>query len=314
MGSKPTGISASRGAAILGLSKWSTPVEAWLKIMEDREPGFCEANGYERPVSETNMVLEMGLAFEESVIRLAQSAQEMAIVYRERAYKHSKLEYITCHIDGQYTREYVGERQLHEGKTTSIFYYRENFGEPGTDRVPQEYQIQCQHQMLCTGIDECILSVLVFPFRQTEIEEIPSDPLKWAATLDEMGCFHQYFLKADPELQKLMLKKYHRFWERHVLTGKPPRPRTYRDIRRLVKAPQGTIVANAQIERWAQEYRDLGDEMKWAKNRKDELKTKILEFMRTRADVPIDDESQERWILKSRKGRKLASFNGKTFR
>jgi hypothetical protein len=310
MGSKPQGISASRGAAILGLSKWSTPVQAWLKIMEDREPGFCEANGYERPVSESNMVLEMGLAFEESVIRLAQAKHGTVIGNCEKLSRHKHLPYVTCHQDG----EYADSGKLHEGKTTNIFTYREEWGEPGTDRTPQEYQIQGQHQMLCTVKDECIISVLVFPFRQTEIEEIPKDPLKWAATLAEMGYFHQYFLKADPDLQSLMLSKYRKFWERHVLTGKPPRPRTYRDIRRLVKAPQGTIVANAQIERWAQEYKDIGEEMKWAKNRKDELKTKILEFMRTRADVPIDDESQERWILKSRAGRKLASFNGKTFR
>jgi hypothetical protein len=298
--------------------------------MEDREPGFCEANGYERPVSESNMVLEMGLAFEDAVCELAEKSQQWidgsnvngkTIEDREKFYSHKNLEYVTCHIDGQYSRLNYSVKniddlksELHEGKTTSIFYYRENFGEPGTDRVPQEYQIQCQHQMLCTGIDECILSVLVFPFRQDTIDEIPSDPLKWAATLAEMGYFHQYFLKADPDLQSLMLSKYRKFWERHVLTGKPPRPRTYRDIRRLVKAPQGTIVANAQIERWAQEYKDIGEEMKWAKNRKDELKTKILEFMRTRADVPIDDESQERWILKSRAGRKLNSYNGKTFR
>jgi len=315
MGSKPSGISASRGAAILGLSKWSTPVEVWLKIMEEREPGFCEANGYEKPEHETNMVLEMGLAFEDAVCTLAAKKVEYGaeIWKREKFSQHTVLEYVTCHQDGEYINcETHGT--LHEGKTTSIFYYRDNFGEPGTDRIPQEYAVQVQHQMLCTGIDECILSVLVFPFRQDTIEEIPADPLKWAAILDEMGYFHQYHIQADPELQNKMLEKYRKFWERHVLTGKPPRARTYRDIRRLVKAPQGTIVATKQLERWSSEYKDIGEEIALANKRKAELKTNILEFMRTRADVPIDDESVERWILRDRKGRRLHSYNGKTFR
>jgi predicted phage-related endonuclease len=310
MGSKPSGISASRGAAILGLSKWSTRVEAFLKIMEEREPGFCAANGYEKPEHESNMLLEMGLAFEDAVCSLAENKQGTDIIGEEILSKHPNLGYVTCHQDG----EYYDSNILHEGKTTSIFYFRDNFGEPGTNRIPPEYQIQVQHQMLCTGIEECILSVLVFPFRQDSIEEIPSDPLKWASILAEMGYFHQYYIKADPELHKLMLKKYQKFWDRHILTGKPPRPRTYRDIKRLVKAPKGTIIATKQIERWAAEYKDIGEEMSLAKKRKDELKTQILEYMYRQADVPIDDESQEKWILRSKKGRKLCSYNGKTFR
>jgi predicted phage-related endonuclease len=310
MGSKPSGISASRGASILGLSKWSTPVETWLKIMEEREPGFCEANGYEKPEHETNMVLEMGLAFEDAVCTLAEICEANKIVNREKFSQHDHLEYVTCHQDG----EYSWADKLHEGKTTSIFYYRDNFGEPGTNRIPQEYAVQVQHQMLCTGVDECILSVLVFPFRQDTIEEIPADPLKWAAILNEMGYFHQYYIKADPELHKKMLKKYHRFWQNNVLKAKPPRARKYRDIRRLVKAPQGTIVATPQLERWSAEYKDIGEEIALAKKRKDELKTNLLEYMRARADVPIDDDSVERWVLRDRRGRRLHSYNGKQFR
>jgi predicted phage-related endonuclease len=36
----PINISASRGAAILGLSDYQTPVQVWLQIMESRDPGF----------------------------------------------------------------------------------------------------------------------------------------------------------------------------------------------------------------------------------------------------------------------------------
>ncbi|MCK5601124.1 YqaJ viral recombinase family protein [Candidatus Pacearchaeota archaeon] len=316
MGSKPTGISASRGAAILGLSKWNTRVDGFLKIMEERDPGFCDENGYEKPEHETNIILEMGLAFEPAVCSLAENKQDMTIVDHEKLSCHSQLKYVTCHQDGGYLglKAHSVPRILHEGKTTNVFTYRDEWGEPGTNRIPREYQVQGQQQMLCTGLNECIVSVLVFPFRQTEIETIPADPMRWAQILDEMGYFHQYYLTADQKLHNSMLKKYWKFWERHILTGKPPRPRTYRDIKRLVKAPKGTIVSTAQIERWSSEYKDIGQEINLADARKKELKTKILEYMNKQADVPIDDESQEKWILKNRKGRKLHSFNGKTFR
>ena len=51
MGSKPIGISASRSSAILGVSKYKTPLEIWLEMKEIDKPGFCKKNGYTLPES-----------------------------------------------------------------------------------------------------------------------------------------------------------------------------------------------------------------------------------------------------------------------
>jgi len=49
MSNQPRVISSSRGAAILGLSPWSTPFEIFQLIMEERVPGWNAAHGYTLP-------------------------------------------------------------------------------------------------------------------------------------------------------------------------------------------------------------------------------------------------------------------------
>jgi predicted phage-related endonuclease len=75
MGSQPKGISASRGAAILGLSEFATPFEIWQIICEEREPGFNEKKGFALPVREETAAMRFGNAFESAVIELAEREQ-----------------------------------------------------------------------------------------------------------------------------------------------------------------------------------------------------------------------------------------------
>lgn len=321
-------ISASRGASILGLSNYRTPVQAWLEIMESREPGFCQKNKYELPEFEYNSAMKWGHAFESAIIELVEKKQNTEIINREKLF-YASWDKITCHIDGWYGAANIYKQTLHEGKTTSYFYYKDNFGEPGTDKVPQDYQIQCQHQMICTGAEKVILSVLVFPRRIEEWEEMGweitnemgIDGLKkengnyrainvWANILDEMGYFHQYEIKSHPELQQRMIKHYTDFWNNHVLTGKPPEPQSYDDIKALCTEPVGTIVANDNIERFISEYKNIKSEISGSgplAKRAEQIKVSILDFMR-KSGFAEDDESKDKWILRSQSGTKLASY------
>lgn len=332
MGSKPTGLSASRGAAILGMSKWSTPFEVWQKIKEEQHPGFNKAHGYILPEFEYSSVMKWGHAFENAVIKLSEKAQRIKIIDRERAFAYVVKDMITCHIDGAYR----STDQLHEGKTTNSFTFRNSWGAPGSDRVPRDYNIQTQHQMLCTGAKENIISVLVFPCMVTEWEEagwyvghagakwyLQNDKLKlgikpyrWAETLAEQGFFHQYRIKCNQELIDLMVEKYVAFWHNHILTDIPPEPKNYDDIKRLCPSPKGTIVASDQVERWCYEYKEIGEELGakgTLKKRREQLKVLILNFMRVQ-DSCVDDDSRERTILRNSRGQKLIGFNGKTMR
>jgi predicted phage-related endonuclease len=339
----PLNISASRAGAILGMSQYSTPLQVWLQIMESREPGFCEKHNYQLPEFEYNSAMRWGHAFESSVIELAEEKQGVKIVDRELLHKTNG--YITCHLDGVYDVHQYGnmgmynkdhysvghknQAPLHEGKTTSAQYFYSAFGEPGTDRVPVEYQLQCQHQMICTGAEKVILSVLVFPKRVEEWEKmgiythqdqegdywVKSDKwintaTYWGRALDEMGYFHQYVITSHADLQKLMLEAYADFWNNHVLTGTPPEPMNYDDIRAICREPVGTIIATPEINNLISEYKQIGSEISSTgtlAKRREQLKTQILNFSRTAGFVE-DDESRDKWIIRGQDGKKLASY------
>jgi hypothetical protein len=276
--------------------------------------------------------MRWGHAFESAIVALVEREAGCKIIDRERLYER---DYMTCHIDGKYESYPLG---LHEGKTTSAYGFRDAWGEDGTDRVPGPYQIQCQHQMICTGAERVILSVLVFPKRVEEWEgmgwevqnrgdkfwlfnpgeggkyyEIP--PIDWATQLAEMGFFHQYEITAHAELQALMIEGYREFWA-HVLDATPPPPRRYDDIRALVREPVGTIIVTPEQERLLREYSDITKEISGSGNlakRRDQIKTSVLDMARTMG-YAIDDDSVDKWVFRSETGKKMAQYNGKVFR
>lgn len=334
----PINISASRAAALLGQSEYQTPVSVWLQIMEAREPGFCARRGYTLPIIEYTPAMRWGHAFESAIVELASAEKATEITAREALFmvdfdglERTNPEHgiITCHIDGLY----IGDTPptLHEGKTTSAFYYHTHFGEPGTDKVPGPYQIQCQHQMICTGAERVILSVLVFPRRPEEWEAmgiIPEEgggewvfartannvlfkkPLDWARTLSEMGFFHQYEINAHPELQKKMLERYREFWENNVIGAREPEAQNMDDIKCLCPDPVGTVIADDEIERMLIERDSIKSEISGTgplAKRAEQIKVIALDYMRKQGAV-LDDESKDKFLLLSRDGRKLASY------
>ena len=293
---------------------------------------------------------QWGKAFESAIIELAESIQNDKIKDMERFFYIPLPGYeenvpcnkqLTCHVDGIYSKNYKSSfaNILHEGKTTSYFYWKDNFGEPGTDRVPIEYQIQCQHQMICTGAEKVILSVLVFPRRVDEwedegweVHEINNGNYhivnkqgvifrdnatisKWAFALNQMGYFHQYEINRNEELQEKMIEKYTQWWETHIIGEKEPEAQTYDDIKKLYTSPKSTVIATEEIEQLMTEYKmitaEIGDGGNLAK-RKEQIKTKVLEWsmnMCKGADLNYDDESFEKLIVRSSSGGgKLFSF------
>jgi len=355
MGSQPRGISASRGAAVLGLSEFATPLSVWQEIMEERRAGFNAQNGYVLPERPDNAALRFGLAFESAVIELAQMERRSEIKCREWFYSTdgadrfcdygegnimpSKNYCITCHIDGKYCDNLgVTKNILHEGKTTSAMVYREKWGQAGTDHIPRSYQVQVQHQMLCTGAEEAVVSVLVFPetpdkwekdgwkvepieaaekivdYRLIKYVDGKADfkdvfsPWQWAEIFAACGYFHQYPVRANSEAQKLMLEAYRDFWHNHVLTGKPPEPRNYEDVKRLMPEPKTTIIVPDYIERKIAEYSGIVEETAGVKKRKERLKTIITKYAVDHTGGVMDDDSADAVIFRNSSGDKLGSW------
>jgi hypothetical protein len=338
----PTGISGSRAAAILGLSKYATPFSVWQDLMEQRHgEGWNVKQGYTYEPFDGNTATEFGHAFEDSIVKLTEQKTGLNIIDREAVYNDG--EFTTCHIDGR-----IGDdlyRDLFEGKHCNFRVFGLDWGEPGTDRVPTAIQCQVQHNMMLTGLEAAIVSVLVIPktvqdfeaegwqahydnlngvhfLKNHETDQI-IDPLTWAQTFAEIGNFHTYNIEARPDTQKLLKEMYSDFWHNYVLTGVAPDAVDYDDIRRQFTEPKGTLVISASdriggedIADIMREYKnitkEIGDSGHLAK-RKKFIKTQVLKFAREQTTVE-DDESAERVLFLDESGKRLGSFNKKGFR
>jgi hypothetical protein len=329
----PTGISGSRAAAILGLSKYSTPFTVWQSIMEQiHGDGWNQANGYVFEPFQGNSITEFGHAFEGSVINLTQQKLNTTITHREQV--HSLHDYITCHIDGKI----FDFSKLFEGKHCNHRVFALDWGEPETDRVPTAIQCQVQHNLLLTGLTDAVVSVLVIPktvqdfeaqgwqahhdnlngvwfLKNHETEQI-IDPMEWAKVFAQIGNFHQYYIEAKPDTQKLLLEMYEYFWQRYIIEEIPPEAVDYSDIRRLFHEPKGVLVVDEEQADLLREYRSIGKEIGSAgylKKRQNFLKTQILKFAKDQTAVD-DEEAIEKVVFRDQTGKKLGQYSKKGFR
>lgn len=320
------GISASRGSAVLGLNKYKSPFLAWIEIMEQIEPGFCFKNGYEVPIrkEEWGEVLDPSMAairwghgFEDAINNLVGD-----VINREKVYTHPKHKFLTTHVDG----EKNGRNQ--ENKTAFDMVYKKEWGEPGSDMIPKTYQIQVQHQMMLTGQEYTDVNVLVFPKAPAEWEKLgyridmegrvfyPNGDFilngveVWTNNLNNLGYFHQYHVKADPELQKEMLDRYLTFWNENVLKRIPPPINGYDDIKWLFSSPEGELEATEEMKSLWSEKCDIENEISSMVDRVKEIKinfSKLVQIEKESLNIKPGNEPRKLNIYAGR--RKLASIS-----
>lgn len=325
MGSLPVNLSASRGSAILGISKYKSSLIAWLEIMEERNPGFCNAHGYkmlekidpwETPYNPDTAPLRWGLAFENSICALVGG-----ITDREKLFIHPDHDFLTCHIDG------LKNVKIQENKTAYQMAFNLGWGEPGSDMIPIDYQAQVQHQAACSGIKEIDVNVLVFPKSPKEWEDAGyeidmenksiisktgySSINEFACSLFMLGFFYQYHVKANKKVQKEMIDRYLLFWNDNVLKEVPPPVNGYNDIKWLIPSPEGEIEADERIrELWA-EYCDITTEAESGKERCEQIKNEFAKFIQK--NTPKESAEKGKLIIYAG-SRKLVTMSAKQFR
>lgn len=285
--------------------------------MEEREPGFCIKNGYPKPEFTPSVEASWGLAFEDELTRIVEQEIGEEIVDREKLFISDDYDFITCHIDGRTKISNI----INENKTTSSFVFREKWGDPGTNMIPQDYAIQIQHQLLCTGLEKAYVHVLVFPLQQSQMEESTPiqnvDTRKWIDVLHGMGCIHCYKIERHEPSIKELIDEYEHFWNECVLTGAPPEPTNYSDLKLLFREPKGTILSTEWFENTSREYKQISGEMSELKESKEVLKLKMIDWMRRgseKENLVIDPDTKTKVIVRNHEGTKLHSYNGKSFR
>jgi putative phage-type endonuclease len=139
---RKTGIGGSDVAAILGLSRWKTPLAVYQEKRGEIPP---------QPDSEP---MRWG-RYLEPVVRQAyadETGREVRLP--TELIRHPTHDFMIANIDGVV----VDEERLFEAKTARS---ADGWGEPGTDQIPQAYLLQVQHYMKVTALPITDVAVLI---------------------------------------------------------------------------------------------------------------------------------------------------------
>lgn len=135
-------IGGSTAPAVLGLSRWSTPLQIWAEMTGQIEREHKEG-----------LHLTLGNRLEEVVAELFTEKTGLKVRRANETIFHKDYPFLGGNID----RAVVGKREGLECKTASAWKAKEWAGE----EIPQEYIIQCHHYLAVTGWDAWWVAVLI---------------------------------------------------------------------------------------------------------------------------------------------------------
>jgi len=143
------GIFATDAATVMGRSPWDSPFTKFQEMLGTTMPKIATEE------------MEMGLILQPIVGRLWAKKHDRKI--RANPWTHWLEDGIGSHFDFDVVPE-KGQpvTEILEVKTADKFAARD-WGEQDTEQVPEAYDIQCRHEMMCRGplIERCHLAVLI---------------------------------------------------------------------------------------------------------------------------------------------------------
>lgn len=177
LSARTTGIGGSDAAAILGLSKWKTPLAVWQEKRGEVAP------------QDDNEAMLWGRVLEPVIRQQYAERTGRTVRIPDTLIRHGSRDWMIANLDGM-----TDDGRVVEIKTSRV---AAGWGEPGTDEVPQEYLLQVQHYMAVTGFAVADIAVLIggSDFR---LYEIPADRELQELLIHEEGVFWQLVQGATP--------------------------------------------------------------------------------------------------------------------
>lgn len=292
-----TFIGGSDAAAILGLSPWATPLGIYR-----RKRGEV-ADDFELDPQKAR-ILRRGKLMEPVVLKMLEAEHGIRIVKRssqKKPNRYAMLDYpfLAAEIDAEWKVKpedaerwnldpsLIGTVQNIEVKTVHPFAAGK-YGEEFTDEIPVEYGAQAMHGLMVTGRRLTLVAVLV-----------GSDNLV------------VYFVKRDDETIDGMRAKEVAFWNEHVLAGVPPAPQDILDVYALFKRDLSTkIEASIEVAALVEDLKRANDEERAAKERAEEIKFRVGEFMLGAAAITLDPKDGIKPGPEAKPGRHVLTFGG----
>jgi putative phage-type endonuclease len=210
-------IGGSDIGAILGLSRFRSPLEVWM-----------EKTGKETKKLDS-LPLRFGSFAEEFVASEYARATGFKLIHDESIYIHPEHAFMCAHMDrfvleGGAANSTPTPTRILECKTAHPFSSGD-WGEVGSDEVPMSYLCQCIWYMAITSINQVDLAVL---FGNSD--------------------FRIYQIARDAELETVILQKASLFWNDYVLKDTPPPAQSEADCQTLFSRGDPKKSLEAQSE------------------------------------------------------------------
>lgn len=248
-------IGGSDAPIVMGLSPYKSPYTLYLEKAGLTEPEPKPDNG----------PLYFGKVLEPILMNELKKREGINnIEYAPPLILDKEFSFLGAHLDGRIP----GTSKIIEAKTTSPFK-RDDWGEPGTDNIPDYYILQCQHNMRVAEAELCFVPVLVGG----------SDYRTYRVKRNE-GLIHSI---VDAEVE---------FWER-VKEHNPPDPdgseSSTEALKKLYPTGTGEIISpTGEILDILHELRAVKTDLKMTERQRAALENQIKKFMRDATIMPVD--------------------------
>jgi putative phage-type endonuclease len=242
------GIGGSDAGTIAGLNKWKSAYELWLEKTGKKE-GFSG-----------NSATSWGNALEEIVAQKYSERTNNKLRKANNMFVHKKHRWMTGNVD----RLVAGSKKLVEIKT-SLGKYRSDveWGEDGTDIIPELYFLQVQHYLAVTNYQEADLAALISGSNGAELRIYP--------------------IKRDNVIIKRLIDMEYDFWEK-VQNDTPPIIKSTSDAGLRWRQDDGrTLISDS--EQWSNvmQLKNIKDNIKILEKQEEEIKVKLMSFMGDKA-------------------------------
>ena len=282
---RKVGLGGSDLGAILGLSKFKTPVDVWME-KTGRSEGFVDS-----------LQVRFGTYAEEFVAR-EYTAKTGRAVQRFTTMLHHANAPILGNVDrlvipeGAKVASHKGEVRTDRGlecKTASAFasFNSDDWGEEGTDQVPASYLVQCATYMALTGCAYWDLAVL---FGNQEVRI--------------------YNLRRDSDLEDEIVSRASDWWAKHVVGDVAPEPTCLADVKALYpRVEEKTIEAGDDLLAWARVAEDAAKKAAEYQDIANGAKTHLLAAMGNASVLRLDGNRVLRRKIISKKEYVVAATN-----
>lgn len=230
-------IGGSDAAAALGVSKWKTPYQLWQEKLGEAEP------------QEETWEMLRGSALEPALRQHYANETGYTVELPTKALVSEKYPFMSYNPDGLV----MAAKRLAEFKTAA---YGQGWGEVGSDEVPQEYLLQCQHGMIVTNLEVTDITVSIAG--------------------NKPKCF---VIEFDKELAEMIIDGEAKFWDM-VKNRIAPEPINNDDVVKIYKHINGEYcIADDIISGMVFDLKRARESLKEFEATKESLEVKIKQYM-----------------------------------